>query len=615
MLCDCFKRELGHSRYLLLLFLLAVGRAHADDTADVALDNSVDHVFADIISELDVVLPAPVAATVPSAGRRTDDATKPKLLETVIVAPNESGGKEHPIDGATETPASTLSTGGDASRPDMRLAELKPYTSQSPLPNSGEPTKTFTEPQVDPNSDDVVPGTATDSQEDSAIEAEVDLEIPSPPVVSGEGSDSIDAMESPVPPVMKDDQDADALGIELSDSPSIDLTTEEVPPTSESPEPTDVETSTDQVEAAEPVDVSSDATASPESLEVDADVSPTTPARPMVVPRNVALMRRPIENVLRIHVEKRLNANDDSCWSMMHSFLGWGPNTKIEVGGWRKRYVNAIEYVATNQSCAGRHLFYLDKGRIKGREGPGYQGHPAQFVAMLAQCNVRPNYPIRVSNQSFTVEDLIREEQRTCRDGVELTFKAIAFAHYLDTETRWTNDWGETWSLDRVLGVELSQPINGAACGGTHRLMAISYALAKRREEGRPLDGNFANAARYISDYHNYTRTLANRDGTFSSDWFKRRTRWGGIDRGIQTTGHIAEWLVFSVSDEQLFEPHIVNAVGFLTRTLQQHRHHEWEVGPKGHAIRALRLYHQRVFQQATIPVSPLAQRGRVPQR
>src|SRR5690606_19525961 len=111
----------------------------------------------------------------------------------------------------------------------------------------------------------------------------------------------------------------------------------------------------------------------------------------------------------------------------------------------------------------------------------------------------------------------------------------------------WLNDRGETWSIPRLIRSEIGQPINGAACGGTHRLMGLSYAVYKRHQAGKPIVDWWARAAKYIRDYHRYTWTLQNRDGSFSSDWFRRRADWGGLDRKFQTTGHILEWLVFSL--------------------------------------------------------------------
>jgi hypothetical protein len=346
-------------------------------------------------------------------------------------------------------------------------------------------------------------------------------------------------------------------------------------------------------------------------LESTMPSQPSGGAKPAVpMPRYVAALRQPIEQSLQLHIHQRLNSGSDSCWSMMHSFLGWGPATEIHIGGPRGQRTNAIRWVASNQSCAGRRLWYLEGDQIRGREGPGYQGHPGQFLAMLAQCNIDPSLELSAGNRQFTVEDLILSEQQTCTIETELTFKLIGLVHYLNTEATWQNARGEAWNIERVLAVELSQPVNGAACGGTHRLMAISYALEKRRQENRPMEGVWAQASQYIGDYHRYTMSLQNRDGSFSSDWFKRRADWGDVDRRIQTTGHMLEWLVFSLPQESLYDPRVARAANFLAQSLIQHRHRDWEIGPKGHTIRALRLYHERVFQGAELKVAPLAQRA-----
>ncbi len=94
-------------------------------------------------------------------------------------------------------------------------------------------------------------------------------------------------------------------------------------------------------------------------------------------------------------------------------------------------------------------------------------------------------YPIRVEGHDFTVADLVELEQRTCRPKSELTFQLIGLAHYLDSDATWENDRGEEWSIPRMIREELAQPVNGAACGGTHRLIALSMAVKTRVEAWR----------------------------------------------------------------------------------------------------------------------------------
>ena len=67
-------------------------------------------------------------------------------------------------------------------------------------------------------------------------------------------------------------------------------------------------------------------------------------------------------------------------------------------------------------------------------------------------------------------------------------------------------------------------------------------------------------------------------------------------ERVLETTGHMVEWLVFSLPREELVAGPIVKSVDFLNRMLLDNRDRDWAVGPKGHALHALAIYDERVF-------------------
>ena len=64
----------------------------------------------------------------------------------------------------------------------------------------------------------------------------------------------------------------------------------------------------------------------------------------------------------------------------------------------------------------------------------------------------------------------------------------------------------------------------------------------------------------------------------------------------METTGHILEWLVFSLPQQELLQPRVTRAVDYLTELMLQNRDHDWDIGPRGHALHALALYDERVF-------------------
>lgn len=317
------------------------------------------------------------------------------------------------------------------------------------------------------------------------------------------------------------------------------------------------------------------------------------PAEPIELTRSVSRMRNTIRQGLLYHYARPEAANERSNWGMLHSIMVFGADTKIRVNN---RKYSAIAWIAGNNACRGQRLLTTKNDAITARSGVGLQGHQAQLLAVFSLCNVPLDYPIYASEEKFSIRDIVESEMLACRSGEELTFSLIGLSHYLDTDTIWLNADGETWSFERLIKEELSQPIVGAACGGTHRLMGFAHALRKRRAAGKPITGQWKRAEIFMKDFEKYAYRLQNRDGSMSTDWFEGREDNGDMDRKIQTTGHMVEWLLTITPDAKLQEPRLVNAVRFLANTIYTERGHDWKIGPKGHALRSLAMYYERVY-------------------
>ncbi|MDX1946319.1 MAG: hypothetical protein SFU86_13040 [Pirellulaceae bacterium] len=316
------------------------------------------------------------------------------------------------------------------------------------------------------------------------------------------------------------------------------------------------------------------------------------PAEPQLSPELEDLRSR-LRECLAWYYFRPENVATRSPWGAMHAMIAYGVDSQLIVNGNR---VNAIGYLNYNGVCNGQNLFYLRGGKIHAQIGVGVQGHAGQYLAMLAQSRVKKDFPMHIEGREFTVADLIEHEKETCRPASELTFKLIALSHYLKSDEKWVSNDGQDWDIPRLIKEELKQPINGAACGGTHRLTGLSYAVRKRELRKEPIEGQWKRAQKYIDDYHEYTFKLQNPNGSMSTEWFVVRADFGDIARRVQTTGHITEWLAFSLSKEQLTEPRMVKSVRYLTEVLLDNRHEKWSIGPLGHALHALAIYDERVF-------------------
>jgi hypothetical protein len=343
-----------------------------------------------------------------------------------------------------------------------------------------------------------------------------------------------------------------------------------------------------------------DEKAQPKKAAADAPPAVEVPAPEPLPPLSQQMknLRAKVRRVLKSYYNRPLNSRENDPWECMHGMLAYGVHSQIRQGSPRGQTITLVGWLCFNRPCKGFTLLYTTpENELRVKQGVGLQGHMGQFLAMLAQSQVSPEYPIRIRDQEFTINDLIEAEKKTCYTKTELTFKLIALMHYLDSDATWVNDQGQSWDIPRLIREELAQPIRGAACGGTHRLSGLSLAARTRVRRDEPLDGEYLRAAQYIEKYQQYAFQLQNRDGSLSTEWFRGRGQESDIDRRVKTTGHILEWLVYSLNDKDVKSTRTFRAVNYLASLLSSNFDHEWEVGPQSHAIHALRLYDERVFQ------------------
>ncbi len=332
-----------------------------------------------------------------------------------------------------------------------------------------------------------------------------------------------------------------------------------------------------------------DAPAAESSAKPDRPVGRT----PMQLSSEQMRLRTEINQLLRYYMQHPETTARRSPWAVMHAILPYGVEAELSAGN---RRVNAIGWMSYNGLCKTQRIFQPTKSGFRTNLGPGVQGHEGQFLAILAQSKVAPNYPIKVGERGYTVNDLVRLEMATCREKTELTFKLLGLSYYLEPNQRWRDNQGGNWSLEKLVAEELDQPIVGAACGGTHRLMGLTFSLLQRKQAGLPIDGHWERSAQFLNEFVAYAFSLQNPDGSFSTDWFEARANDPNVERKIQTTGHVLEWLIYTLPDDQLQSPPVQKAIGYLMDTLGAEPGRDWPIGPRGHSLRALALYNQRAF-------------------
>jgi len=329
-----------------------------------------------------------------------------------------------------------------------------------------------------------------------------------------------------------------------------------------------------------------------------------TERKPTLSPQLAALGNR-VRGVLAAHAKQAFNTRDNSATEILGRCLAYGCETEVSLESPQGQRINGVTCLCWNYPCAGYNMLAYSGDRVAARIGYGHQEHPGEFLAVLAMSRVPSDYPVRVGKDVRKVSDLVEAEKLACRSGGDLSLALIGLAYYVE-EPEWKNDLGGQWSIERIIEEEIDRPMPTAPEGGLNRLMGLSYAVARREKKEQPVEGQFERARKFIGEYRDYALRLQNSDGSWGPRFLAAKSAAGDPASQLRSTGRVLEWLAFSLPDEQLQDPQVVNSVNYLTRLLESRRY-RWnapslstrEIGSLCHALHALAIYNRRVFKPA----------------
>ena len=294
--------------------------------------------------------------------------------------------------------------------------------------------------------------------------------------------------------------------------------------------------------------------------------------------------------------KRTLTANSHSPWQIFHSILAMRENTEVRLGNQK---VNAIQWLSTAEPQFDNQPWLLltphgakfhPYTRIY-----AFEGHPAQFLALLSQSNLPMDHQFHVQGKVVSLNDLVNNTMKEVNTKEEVTWVLWALQHFLSSDATWTNQLNETWSIERLVQMESNAPVVGAPCGGNHRLFALTRTRDKYLASGGRLRGAWFQADQKIKQHIELARSLQNGDGSFSSDSYKGPGHTPDVNKRFNTTGHTMEFLSISLPKERLNEPWVRSAIWMLSRELIIHRDTKIDCGPLFHSLNALILYRERI--------------------
>lgn len=227
------------------------------------------------------------------------------------------------------------------------------------------------------------------------------------------------------------------------------------------------------------------------------------------------------------------------------------------------------------------------------------QGHQDQFIAEMAQWGMPLDRPFTVKGTRYTFEDFVRNALARARIGgeQELSWTVLIAGQYYGPQHRWSNNAGQSLTVEDVLRFEINQPIaDSPVCGGTHRLFGITWVYHLHRQMGGKKEGAWKDAADTITRYVQIAKGLQNPDGSLSTSYLKERGNVRDSQLQIASTGHVFEWLALALTDAQLREPWVQNAANALVLMVLEHSSEPIDGGALYHAAHGLSIYRARMW-------------------
>lgn len=316
------------------------------------------------------------------------------------------------------------------------------------------------------------------------------------------------------------------------------------------------------------------------------------------------------DSLVRLCLETResqrrrlLTTEEHTPWQIMHGLLALRRDFVIRSNG---KPISGLNWVSEGPTF--RDEFWFEKTKHGGRAHPysvpyAFEGHCNQFLAILSMSGLPLEHQFHTADGPITMRDMLRHAQQTVRTEnpkEELTWTLWALSRYLPPDAQWKNEKGELWSIEKLVELETEKSLQvPLPCGGTHNLFALAHARNVYLRTGKPLRGVWLKSENKLRKYIQTARIQQNANGTLSSNFFRGKEYKKDFDKRMASAGHILEFLMIALPQEELSEPWVRRAIEATCRDLMDNRHEYVSCSPLYHTVNALSIYIDRVVPAA----------------
>lgn len=316
---------------------------------------------------------------------------------------------------------------------------------------------------------------------------------------------------------------------------------------------------------------------------------------PPAKPSPVDPLMQQVNAAIEISSRRYLDADNHTPWQIIHGVLALRKDYLIKDGDEK---VSALEWISNGATYKGTPYFEVTRwgGRAQPFSKPYiFEGHPNQFLGYMSMSNLPLDHEIQTPTRPITIGDVVKNAQMEVQAGEEPAWTLWGLVHYLGPDATWQNKNGEPWSIERLVRSQTYEPVNTAACGGTHGLFALSYARNTYLESGERLRGAWLEADQKIRRYVEEARSLQNSDGSFSASFFQGRRYEPDVTKRVGPSGHTLEFVIMALPPERLNETWVRNGVDSVSKDLIECRSQPLDCGPLYHALSSLVIYRERM--------------------
>jgi len=317
-------------------------------------------------------------------------------------------------------------------------------------------------------------------------------------------------------------------------------------------------------------------------------------------------LRKLLDEALEITCQQRLlTLKDHAAWQIVHGALAFGRDFPVEDPS--GKMVSSLGHVLAGGKMNGWEMepgieFGTPPRRgLRAVTAPGSltgQGHADQWLGYLADCGLQLDEKITWAGTEYTIGDIVAQVEHDVPYNPiqEYSWTLMGLTAFRPTDHEWTAGDGKQWNIERLLEIEVNHDLGQSACGGTHRMAGIVMALNRHVGSGGKLEGAWKAADEKVRKSIATAKAYQNPDGSFSSNWFQRPGSSPDFKESLGTTGHQLEFIILSVSDEELHEPWIRRAVVYVCNLLKRTSKVDLECGALYHAAHGLVVYRRRLY-------------------